>query len=418
MPAPHRVLEPCDVVAHLRATCADATGPRLRGIETEWLCVPADDATGPVDFDQLRAAVEPDRALGASSPITFEPGGQVEISTAPASTAAAAVRAAVADTDELRRRAARAGVELVGLGLDWQRPLRRVLTNPRYAAMEQFFDGGGPHGRRMMCGTASVQPNIPLGPDAASRWRTAHLLGPMLAAAFANSPLCGSGLPSGWQSARLATWWAMDPTRTTAALHDPDVPPAAAWASYVLDAHVMLIRSADGRHTAVDERLPFHEWLRDGHPLGWPTLDDVDYHLTTLFPPVRLRGWLELRMVDALPDPWWPVPLLVTDAVLDDPDASAVATEACTPVEGRWVDAARAGLGDAALACAAVAVFTAALDALRRKGTPPDLVRVVAAYADRYALAGRAPADDRLDEWTAAGGHAAAPVGLVEPSWT
>ena len=48
--------------------------------------------------------------------------------------------------------------------------------------------------------------------------------------------------------------------------------------------------------------LTFAEWIEDGHELGWPTLDDLDYHLTTLFPPVRPRGWLELRMIDALPD--------------------------------------------------------------------------------------------------------------------
>ena len=47
--------------------------------------------------------------------------------------------------------------------------------------------------------------------------------------------------------------------------------------------------------------------VADGHQLGYPTVDDLAYHLATLFPPVRPKGWLELRMIDAVPDPRWQV---------------------------------------------------------------------------------------------------------------
>ncbi len=405
--------------AHIRSTCAGGAEPGRRGVEAEWLTHPVGAPDQPVDFSALRAAADPDRPLANGGRITFEPGGQIEVSSAPFGTAVDAVRGASADVAELRRRVERADVELLGLGLDWQRDDRRVLDHGRYAAMEAFFDGGGPHGRRMMCRTASVQPNVPLGPDLPRRWRLVHLLAPVLAAAFANSPLCGTGLPSGWQSARLATWWAMDPTRTTAARHAAGDDPTSAWVDYVLDAHVMLVRRDDS-YSAVEEKLRFRDWIRDGHHLGEPTVADLDYHLTTLFPPVRMRGWFEVRVVDALPEPWWPVPLLLLDAVLEDPAASAVATEACGPVEGQWVVAARGGLADPGMRDAAAAVFDAAVTAMAAAHAPHDLVDLVSAYADAYPRRGRCPADDRLDEWTAGGGRPDTPALArdAELSWT
>ena len=416
MSDPHAPLS----LAEARARIAAAGRPTAAayGVETEWLTVPTGRPGDAVSFERMVAAAEPDLPLAGGGRITFEPGGQLEVSSAPAATAEEAVRSASADLADARRRAAGAGVELVGLGLDWRRPDRRVLSDPRYAAMETYFDGGGPHGRRMMCRTASIQPNVPLGADPAATWRLVHLLGPVLAAAFANSPLCGTGFPSGWQSARLATWWAMDPTRTAPVAHAAGTDPGEAWADYVLDAHVMLIRR-DGRWTSVVEPLPFRRWIIDGHAEGRPTADDLDYHLTTLFPPIRPRGWLELRMVDALPEPWWPVPLLVVDAALRDPGAAAAVAATCADAEGRWVPAARAGMADEALRTAATAVFDAALAAMARAGTSSDLVALVAAYADRYPRRGRGPADDRLDEWTAGGegAGAAAAAHDAELSW-
>ena len=64
---------------------------------------------------------------------------------------------------------------------------------------------------------------------------------------------------------------------------------------------------------------PFSAWISDGHALGRPTVDDLDYHLTTLFPPVRPGGWLELRYLDALPDPWWRVAAAVVTALAARP---------------------------------------------------------------------------------------------------
>ena len=59
---------------------------------------------------------------------------------------------------------------------------------------------------------------------------------------------------------------------------------------------------------------------------------DLDYHLTTLFPPVRPRGYVEIRCLDALPDRWWPAIAAITATLLDDPVAADVAAEPCAPV--------------------------------------------------------------------------------------
>src|SRR5205807_6451083 len=124
---------------------------------------------------------------------------------------------------------------------------------------------------------------------------------------------------------------------------------------------------------------------------GFPTDDDFAYHLTTLFPPVRARGWLELRMLDALPDDWWPVAAAVTTALLDDAETAA---EAADVVGGfgttrLWREAARSGAACQALNKAARRCFAAALTALPRLGGDDATVAARAAFADRHVARGR-----------------------------
>jgi glutamate--cysteine ligase len=148
------------------------------------------------------------------------------------------------------------------------------------------------------------------------------------------------------------------------------------------------------------EPLSFGDWGARGHELGWPTLDDFEYHLTTLFPPVRPKGWLELRMIDSLPDPWWRVAAAVGTALLEDGDAGAAALEAVSapPVgEGvaeHWRSAARHGLADPALRAAAARVFPAALEGMARLGADRTTVAAAEAFHDRFVARGRCPADE------------------------
>jgi glutamate--cysteine ligase len=371
-----------------------ASSARRVGIEIEWLPVARADPAKPIPFELVRSVVA-DTPLPAGCTPTFEPGGQLELSTPPLSGAEAASDAIATDTAAVARALDRYGIDLVGLGLD-PRALPRVLDAPRYAAMEAFFDADGPDGRRMMRNTASVQINLEAGStgDADRRWKVAHALGPVLGAAFANSPFV-AGSPSGWKSSRLRTWWAMDRTRTWPAVSDRGA--VDAWARYAMGARVMMIRDDDARYTPMANGMTMADWVTDGHALGHPTADDVRYHLTTLFPPVRLRGWLELRFVDALPDPWWRVAVAVTTALLDDDDAAARAEEACAPAADLWHQAARAGLEHPVLATAARACFDAALDALPRLGAEPDTKDAVGEYAERFVARGRTPSDDALE---------------------
>src|SRR4029077_10574685 len=104
-------------------------------------------------------------SLSSGSCLTVEPGGQLELSSAPAATLGELIEETGRDLAALRDAAAAVGLELCGYGLDPLRPPRRLLDLPRYAAMEKFFDRDGPWGRQMMCGTASVQVCVDAGDD-------------------------------------------------------------------------------------------------------------------------------------------------------------------------------------------------------------------------------------------------------------
>lgn len=165
----------------------------------------------------------------------------------------------------------------------------------------------------------------------------------------------------------------------------------------------MCVRSEDGPWEA-PEGLTFREWLRTGEPRR-PTREDLDYHLTTLFPPVRPRGHLELRMIDAQPgEDGWIVPLAVTTALFDDQEASETAYRAVKSLAERagslpaprnplWVEAARSGLTDPELREAAELCFAAALEALPRLGATTEVRQAVAAFTDRHIARGLSPAD-------------------------
>lgn len=418
MPTPSPTLD-LDAARHLVASRSFRPSHRHRvGVELEWLVFPATDPTrDPVSLTQLRDAVTAAGPLPGGGAITYEPGGQLELSSS-AGTLSETLRLTEADAIVLRVALGRAGLAPVGLGLDPVRPRRRVVDTPRYDAMEAYFDTGGPAGRTMMCGTAALQISLDTGrpEEVETRWARAHHLGPLLLAAFANSPLL-EGRPSGWRSSRWGAWNRIDPGRT-APVFGPDLPGSGGeqWARYALDAGVMLILAEGDAATPVLEPLTFGEWIEHGHPNGWPTVDDLTYHLSTLFPPVRPQGRFELRMIDALPDPWWRAAIAVTTALLDDPDAADLAEVATVPVRGRWCDAAEHGLSDPDFARAARTCFAAALDALPRLGAGRATIEVVEAFITRFVDRDRTPADDRLDEWAATG--RALPAEWASTTWT
>jgi glutamate--cysteine ligase len=365
-----------DVIHRLAAPCP--TGPTV-GLELECHTYLAGDRAVRCDMDHLRELCR-DLDLPGGSRVTFEPGGQVELSGPPFPDVDAACDGLARDADVLVAALAGGGVEVVAAGADPHRPPVRILDHPRYEAMEAFFDADGPAGRRMMCGTAALQVNLDAGPDPAARWALAHAVGPALAAAFATSPSVG------YASDRLATWLAVDPSRTASALRCGD--PIDDWTTFALDARVMLLRLDDGSCDSMGDDLTLAGWVEEGHCGTWPDEADVAYHLTTLFPPVRLRGWLELRFLDALPAPWWRAAAVTTATVLGDEQVGRVVGDAARHhrTTDLWARAARRGLDDPGLAAVALACVRCAAEV----SSDP----VVVEFLERFTSRGRAPGYD------------------------
>ncbi|WUW19956.1 ergothioneine biosynthesis glutamate--cysteine ligase EgtA [Streptomyces sp. NBC_01463] len=392
----------------LRGICFKTGPPRIVGVELEWLLHDLDRPHVPVSPHRLEAAATAVGELPLNAALTFEPGGQLELSSRPADSLMACVDDTAADLIAVRDTLGRLGLAPVGLGVDPWHPPRRLLRQPRYDAMETSLDRFGPAGRAMMCTTASVQVCLDAGEEEPGplgygrRWQLAHLLGAVLVAAFANSPN-RLGRPTPWQSTRQSLWADLDPLRTLAPAGQ--LPPRDAWSAHVLDTPVMCIRGDEDSVWVVPEGLTFREWIRRGVPRR-PVRADLDYHVTTLFPPVRPRGHLELRMIDAQPgDDGWLVPLAVTTALFDDPEAAETVYRTVKPLAETagplaaprnplWVAAARDGLADPELRTAAAVCFGLALEALPRMGATRAVQDAVADFRDRYVARGRCPADD------------------------
>ena len=243
---------------------SDARRPRGTRVAVEHELLAADEATGAaVPLERVRRATA---TASYATHLAFEPGGQVELSLPTAACPGEISRRLRADVLALRRDCAAAGVRLIDQPVDrrCEDAVPLQLLSPRYVAMQRHFDSIGPAGRTMMRRTASTQVCLDWWGGAAGeeQWRVLQLTAPFLAAAFARS---GDGGPS-----RLATWLAVDPTRTAfddRLLHGED--PVATYADFA-------------SHAAV-----------------FTDPGDVDTHLTTLFPPVRPRGcYLEVRYPD------------------------------------------------------------------------------------------------------------------------
>ncbi|GAB3933598.1 hypothetical protein GCM10029976_041260 [Kribbella albertanoniae] len=243
-------------------------------VEQEFLV--ADGTTGAaVPIDRVR------RAAADTPYLSFEPGGQLELSLPCSLDPVGQLHTMV---DDLTHRLAAAHISIYALPVD-PRPEHEVplqLTSPRYVAMHRHFDSIGPAGRRMMRRTASTQICLDWWPGqaGAEQWRVLNLAGPYLAATFARS----SG-PHG----RLTTWLEADPARTgfdDRLLADDFV---AAYTAFAAGATV----------------------FTSGGPAE---------HLTTMFPPVRPRStYLEVRFLDAQePSAIGPVVDALTSLMYDD----------------------------------------------------------------------------------------------------
>jgi glutamate--cysteine ligase len=356
--------------------------------------------------------------------ITLEPGGQLELSGAALSTAAACRAALLAHVREVTEIATPLGIRFIGVGA---RPFGRIeevdwLPKRRYGVMRAYFPQYGRSSRLahyMMKMTATVQANLDFSSeaDAVEKIRTAYGVTSIVTALAAASPIL-EGRPTGWKSFRAAIWLETDEARCGLLpfVFEPSFS-FRDYAEWALDVPMFFV-VRDGVYRPAGG-LPFRRFLAEGFEGERATLEDWEIHLSTVFPEVRLKRTIELRGNDAGPLPVATGLAALWRGLLDEPGARAaawalVAGRPFAEREALRREAPRAGLaarfGGRSLRDLAVELCRIA-DA--------GLARLPAGDGDRsllepllaYAEAGRSPADDLLDDFTAAGGD---PAKLVQ----
>lgn len=387
--------------AYVGGVCFKLGPPALIGAELEWLT--AGPAGARPSLELMAAALGPHAPtsiapasaaapLPGGSMVTLEPGGQIELSSAPFADTEALTRNLRADAARLRDLLAAHDIGIIPAAADADRPAERLLRLPRYAAMERRFAGVGPFGSLMMCNTAATQVSVDAGADpdeVRARWTVLYALGPALIAAFACSPVL-HGAPQGeWVSQRMRTWLRLDPSRTRPPVADWG-DPITSYAHWALDVPLLCVRCTErDADWSPPPGATFADWLAgalDDEVGRRPGTADLDYHLTTLFPPVRASGHLEVRYLDTQPGDTWTTPIHVVDALLSTPAVVEEATAIAAPTAGEWLGAARTGLRDPELRRAAVDLLELA-EQHARSGTAAQELGLAA----RRCRSGRSP---------------------------
>lgn len=340
-------------------------------------------------------------STGAGGRITFEPGAQIEHSSAPGRSSTAVRQEMDAVWGELRDAFWEHRVCLLSLGVDpWNETsdIPQQLTSGRYVAMAEYLAARSGAGAQMMRNTCSVQVNLDAGNGKTrrERWLASHLMSPILTAMFATSP---GPLAV---SRRAQVWQQMDPTRTGFPVWGKatDADPLADTLEQALGADVMFI-TRNGATSPGRPGWSLRDWLTDGHPTaGALTSEDLETHLTTLFTEVRPRGGvLEMRGIDGLTQAWWHVPLVTVASLLYDEGSRSRVIELLEPLAPRlnatWYRAAAVGLADPELASIAAALASLAVEAATKDPAcfDPADVSDATSYFEQFTMRGLSPAD-------------------------
>lgn len=330
----------------------------------------------------------PSWTLAGGARISFEPGGQIEISSARHPTASGLIAELDAITTTLSTGFERHEVRLESTGVDrWNNidaiPLQ--LHRARYATMTRYFESLNPSGTRMMRQTASVQVSIEAGSDPIARWNLLNALAPYLTAIFSNSAHY-AGRRTKHQSYRAHLWRTLDSSRT--GLARESTRPIGDYALFALNAGAMFSPVREGRY------LSFLEWMSDGEP----TTQDWDLHMSTLFPEVRPKGFFEIRSPDMVDPQLLAAPIaLIAGLVYDERSAGIAAEILSHPDDSLLERAGTQALRDSAIASISRELGRVAISGCERLGgayiTRDDLDTLVE-FVDRYTQQGRSPADD------------------------
>jgi glutamate--cysteine ligase len=247
---------------------------------------------------------EAGRLLGArdgETRLTLEPGCQLELSGGvhrDLEAMRAELAAFLAAVDAMSRPA---GIAWLGVGMQPFAALESIpwIPKKRYAVMRDYLPTRGRRGIVMMKQTACIQANLDYGSerDAMDKMRTALGISPLITAVFANSPLTESR-PNGHLSRRAWAWRDTDPDRC-GLLPFPfrDDARFADYLQWALDVPMFFVARGDDYRPA--RGVTFRRFIREGFEGTRPTVDDFELHLTTLFPEVRLKRYLEMRGADS-----------------------------------------------------------------------------------------------------------------------
>lgn len=274
-------------------------------------------------------ALERKNAEGFSASISLEPGGQFELSGAPLKDIHDICNETGQHLMEVKQVADQLNLGFLGLGFDplWRREDIPVMPKGRYDVMRAYMPRKGRLGLDMMLRTCTIQANLDFDSEAdmVMKFRTSLALQPIATALFANSPFT-EGKPNGFVSARANVWTDTDPDRTgMLGFVFEDGFGYERYADYALDAPMYFAKRGE---TYVDlsgqSFRAFIEGKLDALPGDRATTQDWADHLTTLFPEVRLKQYLEMRGADG--GPWSRIcalPALWAGILYDAPSLAA-----------------------------------------------------------------------------------------------
>ncbi|MFK3891201.1 glutamate--cysteine ligase [Sphingomonas sp. NPDC079357] len=244
---------------------------------------------------------------GADGSISLEPAGQFELSGAPLENLHQTCAETGRHLAQVKAAGEKLGIGFLGLGMwpDKTRAELPIMPKGRYAIMLRHMPRVGTMGLDMMLRTCTIQVNLDYASEAdmVKKFRVGLALQPLATALFANSPFT-EGKPNGFLSYRSHIWSDTDPTRTgMLPFVFEDGFGYERYAEYMLDVPMYFVYR-DGRY--IDAAgLSFRDFLRGELsvlPGEKPTISDWDDHLSTAFPEVRLKTFLEMRGADG--GPW------------------------------------------------------------------------------------------------------------------
>ena len=240
---------------------------------------------------------------GDGSSVSLEPGGQVELSGAPVETIHQTCDEVGTHLKEVREVAGELGIALMGLGYRPKCKLSDVHWMPkgRYKIMREYMPKRGSLGHHMMLATCTVQVNLDFASEAhmVEMYRASLALQPLATALWANSPF-REGKPNGYLSYRSHIWTDTDPDRSGMLdfVFDDNFG-FERYVDYVLDLPMYFVYR-DGKYIDASGQS-FRDFMKGELPAlpgEKPSLKDWEDHMTTAFPEVRLKHFLEMRGAD------------------------------------------------------------------------------------------------------------------------